>query len=157
MKLLTALPVICVLAFTQPAYAEVWQAASSTLEQSQKQEIETLMHTWLTAVSSEDANSVARLYSDDAVLLPTLSPRALTTPQDRLDYFKMFTSKPEIQGTVDEEHIRLLGQTAINSGLYTFTYKEGDKIVSVPARYTFVYQRMPIGWKIIEHHSSRLP
>lgn len=50
--------------------------------------------------------------------------------------------------------MRVFGDLAINSGLYTFTFADGS---TVAARFTFVYRRSGDRWQIIEHHSSRMP
>ena len=55
---------------------------------------------------------------------------------------------------MDESNVRRFGDIAINSGVYTFTFKDG---VSVQARFTYVYQWDGERWMIIEHHSSAMP
>jgi hypothetical protein len=50
-----------------------------------------------------------------------------------------------------------LGDAAVASGLYTFSYRKDGQLVELPARYTFVYRKTPHGWAIIRHHSSALP
>jgi hypothetical protein len=50
--------------------------------------------------------------------------------------------------------VRVFGQIAINSGIYTFSFNDG---ASVQARYTFVYRWNGERWMIIEHHSSQMP
>ena len=91
------------------------------------------------------------------MLLPTLSPKVADTPELRKDYFDVFTAKQNLRGAVNEEHIRVYGLFAVNSGLYTFTYTKNGQMVSVPARFSFVYHKTPQGWMIIDHHSSKLP
>lgn len=49
--------------------------------------------------------------------------------------------------------MRLFGAIAINSGVYTFTFKASEP-KKVQARFTFVCQWMGDEWRIIEHHSS---
>jgi len=69
------------------------------------------------------------------------------------DYFVAFLAKGPV-GKIDEANIRTFGDIAINSGVYTFTFKDGQ---TVTARYTYVYRWNGQDWKIIEHHSSQLP
>ena len=69
------------------------------------------------------------------------------------DYFTHFLDKDPV-GNIDESNIRSYGQLAINSGIYTFTFKDGT---SVRARFTFVYYKQVDRWRIIEHHSSQMP
>ena len=69
------------------------------------------------------------------------------------DYFVHFLTK-EPKGVLNETNIRIFGEIAINSGIYTFSLNDGS---SVQARFTFVYKMIEGGWKIIEHHSSMMP
>jgi len=43
------------------------------------------------------------------------------------------------------------------SGLYTFSFEEDGKMVSIPARFSFVYEKENGKWLIVEHHSSKVP
>jgi uncharacterized protein (TIGR02246 family) len=120
--------------------------------------VEQALQTWLAAVASHTPEKVAALYDSNAVLLPTLRNAVHDTPEERLDYFKMFTGMPKIKGTVNEQHPRLLNEdTAMNGGIYTFTFEQDGKMVTVPARFSFTYKKENGAWKIVEHHSSRLP
>lgn len=48
--------------------------------------------------------------------------------------------------------------TAIDTGLYTFTFTADDGTQTfADARYTFVYEKVHGEWLIINHHSSLLP
>ena len=49
------------------------------------------------------------------------------------------------------------GETAINSGNYTFSELRDGKSVLTPARFTFVFHRREGKWMIVDHHSSRMP
>jgi len=121
------------------------------------QEVQAALATWLKAVSSGSPDAVMTLYADDAVLLPTLAPGVHETAAKRLGYFKVFTANENLQGKVTELHTRVFGDVAINSGLYTFTFKKDGKDVTAPARFSFVYKKTPLGWMIVDHHSSVVP
>lgn len=144
--------ILLVLVFSSPVYA---QAVAKLIPA--EQQIHDELDTWFKAVSTGSSNTVMKLYTKDAVLLPTLSPKVCNTPASRKEYFDKFTTKQNLKGTLNEEHIQVFGNTAINSGLYTFTFIKEGKEVSVPARFTFVYRHTPHGWMIIDHHSSKLP
>lgn len=127
-------------------------------EKGAELEIRRVFENWIAAVSTGTPDAVARMYADDAVLLPTLSPLVHDTPQKRRAYFQDFTSKPNLKGTINETHIRVFGDVAVNSGIYTFSFNGPDgKKQEVPARFSFVYRKMNSEWKIIEHHSSASP
>ena len=121
------------------------------------QEVKEALNTWLKAVSSGGPDAVMTLYLDNAVLLPTLAPGVHGNPAKRLEYFKIFTANENLQGTIDELHTRVIGDVGINSGLYTFTFKKNGQPVSAAARFSFVYKKTPLGWMIVDHHSSLVP
>ncbi len=124
---------------------------------SDTSEIAALFDEWNSALNSGDPARVAALYAEDAVLLPTMSNQVRTTPDGIREYFAEFlTASP--QGTVRESAIRLLCEdVACHCGIYVFELTSGGKRVTVPARFSFVYQRRADGWKIREHHSSVMP
>jgi len=124
---------------------------------TEEQEVKEVFNTWLKAVSTGSPDAVMTLYADDAVLLPTLSGEICNTPEKRLGYFKHFTAKKELRGVIDALNTRVLGDVAVNSGHYTFTFKKDGQLASAPARFTYVYKKTPLGWMIIEHHSSLVP
>ena len=131
--------------------------ASAAPQATAKEQIQQAFDAWLAAVSSGSSDKVVKLYARDAVLLPTLSDKVDNTPALRKEYFDVFTAKPALKGTVNEEHIRVFGNIAVNSGLYTFSYTKDGATVTVPARFSFVYHKTPRGWLIVDHHSSKLP
>lgn len=53
--------------------------------------------------------------------------------------------------------IRVYGETAINTGYYTFSYVKDGEAKTIPARYCFVYVKGDKGWLIVDHHSSAAP
>ena len=146
---------------TSIAYAQnvaaLKYASPVSPQETPRRQIQKAFDAWLAAVSSGSSDAVMKLYAKDAVLLPTLSPKVLNTPELRKEYFDVFTAKENLKGTVNEEHIRVFGYIAVNSGLYTFTFTKDGETVEVPARFSFVYHKTPHGWLIVDHHSSKLP
>ena len=116
-------------------------------------EISKLFDLWNLAVESGDPKKVTELYDEKAILLPTVSSKVRHNHSEIEDYFREFLSKGP-KGEVDESNPRLFGDVAINSGLYQFSFENGD---IVKARFTFVYRRVQDSWKIVEHHSSVMP
>ena len=129
----------------------------SNVNVSEEQEVKEVFNTWLKAVSTGSPDAVMSLYADNAVLLPTLAPTVCDTPAKRLEYFKVFTANENLQGKIDELHTRVMGDVAVNSGHYTFTFKKNGEQVTAAARFTYVYKKTSFGWMIVEHHSSLLP
>ena len=95
-----------------------------------------LLEEWIRAIQTGDSEQVLSLYKTDATLLPTVSNQVRHNHAEMEDYFDHFLTK-EPSCTVDESNVRIFGQLAINSGIYSFTFK--DKSV-VQARFTFVYR-----------------
>jgi len=116
-------------------------------------EIESLFDDWNSALLTGEAKNVVALYEANAILLPTVSNQVRHNHEEIEDYFVHFLAKRP-KGKIDESNVRVFDQLAINSGVYTFTFKDD---VQVQARFTFVYRRISESWKIIEHHSSQMP
>lgn len=124
----------------------------------EKEEVEEAFSKWRSALTTGNAKNVVELYDTDAVLLATLSANPITTQEGRIKYFTKLVAKPKLSASVQEEHIRLLDKNNVAlSGLYTFKFEEDEKTVEIPARYSFVYEKINNNWKIVEHHSSRIP
>ena len=121
-----------------------------------KNEISDLFEIWNRALQTGDPNDVVACYAEDAVLLPTVSAKVRHDHDEIRDYFVHFLSK-QPYGTITEQNIRIYGDIAINSGLYTFALTQDGVRTDVAARFTFVYRKQDDGWLIIEHHSSILP
>lgn len=112
---------------------------------------------WGLALKSRDAEKITNLYAKDAFLFATFT-NMLDSREKILAYFKNLTQKSDLNVDFNQQNVRLYGNTAINSGLYTFSFTDAEgKSVKVPARYSFVYTLTPQGWLIVEHHSSVLP
>ncbi len=138
-----------VAAASVPGFAPLWAAASDT----EKTEILSLFDNWNNALQTGNPDKVVEQYAPDAILLPTVSNKVRHNHAEIKDYFVHFMAKGP-KGHIDESNIRTFGDLAINSGVYTFDFANGD---SVQARYTFVYERHDGEWKITEHHSSAMP
>ena len=118
-----------------------------------KIDVQSLFTRWNNAVQTGNPKTVTELYEKDAILLPTISNKVRHNHKEIKDYFILFQEN-DPSGKIDESNVRNIGNITIHSGLYTFTFKDHSK---VQARYTFVYKWNGQDWKIIEHHSSRMP
>jgi len=130
-------------------------ATSSACTPQQEAEILALFAKWDRSLETCDAKEVDANYAPDAILIPTLSNEIRHTSAGRIAYFKDRFLPKKPRGKIVKHYVRCIGDIAINSGLYAFTYNGGTPH---PARYTFVYQKQRDGkWLIIEHHSSAMP
>lgn len=126
--------------------------------EEKKREIATTTHLWKVAVDTGNIKKVVDLYDTSAVLYATFKT-VLDTPHKISEYFQHLFAKTDFSVTFDSQDIRVFADiVAINSGIYTFSYiSEFGKLISIHARYTFVYLREDNAWKIIKHHSSVNP
>ncbi|CAN1211696.1 hypothetical protein TUMEXPCC7403_15945 [Tumidithrix helvetica PCC 7403] len=140
-----------------PLRKSVVPASVTSADPSVRQAYET----WVSTVGAANCNPVPvlALYDKDAILLATLSSTVRENSKNQLrPYFEKFTCLPNLKGTTNQILTRSFGDTAINSGIYTFTYTGTDgKTVSVPARFSFTYRKVNGKWLIVDHHSSVVP
>jgi len=119
--------------------------------------IKTAYNDWVKAVTGGSPDPVVKLYDDKAVLLATFDPKPLVGHAQLREYFAKLTALPKLRVETKESIIRIYGDTAVNSGLYTFIYEKDGKVVNVPARFSFTYRKEGEKWKIVDHHSSVVP
>ncbi len=123
----------------------------------QEKEISSLFDAWNKALQCGDPDQVVSLYSPEAVLLPTIANQPRKSRAEIRNYFELFMQRRPT-GTINESNIRVYGDIAINSGVYTFELSPPqEEPFSLRARYTFVYRWIQDRWLIIEHHSSLMP
>ncbi len=116
-------------------------------------EIKALFDEWNRALQTGDPKKVARLYDTNGILLPTVSNKVRHNHEEIEDYFVQLMARGPA-GKIDEANVRMFGDVAINSGVYTFTFKDG---AALQARFPFVYRWNGQRWMIVEHHSSQMP
>lgn len=116
-------------------------------------QIEALFDKWNDDLQTGDARKVTDNYLSDAILLPTVSNKVRLTEAERIDYFEHFLAKKPV-GKIDSRTIRLGCNKAVDTGTYTFSFKDKS---TVSARYTFTYAWVGNEWKISTHHSSVMP
>src|SRR5437588_708804 len=98
------------------------------------------------------------LYAKDAVLWGTLSPTIRSDAAAVKAYFVgAFQALPKATVKFGDQVIRVYGNTAVNSGYYTFSYTKDGETKSIPARYSFTYVKDGNDWKIVDHHSTAVP
>ena len=138
--------VFSVISFTAPASAEP------------KDEVAATTAAWAQALGEDDPEKVLPLYSSDAVLWGTISPKLRSDPAALRDYFVgAFKALPGLKVTFGDQLIRVYGNTAVNTGYYTFSYVQNGESKTFPARYSFTYVKNGDRWMIVDHHSSALP
>jgi uncharacterized protein (TIGR02246 family) len=122
-----------------------------------KEQVASLFDRWNASLQTKNPDEVVKNYAPDAVLLPTVSNKPRTNPQEIRDYFVHFLEKSP-KGAIDTRTVHTGCNDAYDVGTYTFTVTDATgKVSQVPARYTFVYELRDGKWLIAHHHSSAMP
>jgi uncharacterized protein (TIGR02246 family) len=120
------------------------------------------MNAWeasLAKGTTEDPGPILDLYAEDAILWGTISSKRRDDPNAIRDYFvNAYKALPGLTVTFEDPSIRVYGgDTAINTGYYTFSFEKDGATQSLPARYSFTLVKRDGAWQIVDHHSSALP
>jgi uncharacterized protein (TIGR02246 family) len=123
-----------------------------------KEDVGAATQAWVDGMNSHNAERVVALYDSEAVLWGTRSSTLRDTPATVRDYFKVLQTVPSSYKVVlGEQRIRIYGDTALNTGTYTFSEDRDGKPITRPARFSFVYRNRDGRWLIVDHHSSAVP
>lgn len=127
---------------------------TETCKETTEQEIASLFDRWNRSLLTGDPHKVVANYAGRSILLPTVSNKPRLTPAEKEDYFHHFLeNRPS--GRIDMRFIEIGCNTAVDAGLYTFTFANTGEKVS--GRYSFTYHWNGSDWLITSHHSSTLP
>lgn len=145
--------VFCALCVSLTTVSQQALARSESCHAANEQEIASLFDRWNNSLKTGDPKKVVANYATKSILLPTVSNQPRLTPAEREDYFVHFLEKKPV-GKIDSRTIEIDCNTAIDAGLYTFTFGDGSQ---VKARYTYTYKWNGKQWLITSHHSSAMP
>jgi len=143
----------CVICVSLTSVSQHALARSESCHAANEQEIASLFDRWNNSLKTGDPKKVVANYATKSILLPTVSNQPRLTPAEREDYFVHFLEKKPV-GKIDSRTIEVDCNTAIDAGLYTFTFGDGSQ---VKARYTYTYKWNGKQWLITSHHSSAMP
>ena len=123
-----------------------------------KEDVAAAAMKWGEALGQNDPDKVLPFYAKEAVLWGTISPTVRADPAALREYFvNAFKALPGLKVSFGEQLIRVYGNTAVNTGYYTFSFVRDGETRSLPARYSFTYVKMGNDWMIVDHHSSAMP
>lgn len=138
------------LAFT----AQVTSACPATTPR----EIEGQFTRFSEAWASSDPDRVVALFSEEPVLLATVSNRPRTTPADVRDYFVTFlANRPVAEIVTGKVDIDCRTASRVGTWNVTLTDPNTGSTRQVQARYSFIYRLEDGEWKIAHLHSSMMP
>jgi len=154
MKLLTliALAGYAVLAGSVSNAAQATR--TETCKAASEKEIASLFDRWNESLKTGDPHKVVANYAERSILLPTVSNKPRLTPAEKEDYFKYFL-EDRPSGKIDQRFVEIDCNSAIDAGLYTFTFAKTGAVVS--GRYSYTYHWDGSKWLITSHHSSAMP
>ena len=135
---------------SKPSTASTTQACQPINEQ----EVAALFERWNGSLQTGDPKRVVANYAQRSILLPTVSNKPRVTAEEKEDYFEHFL-QVQPNGKIDSRMILIGCNTAVDAGLYTFSYGTSGK--QVRARYTYTYEWANNQWLITSHHSSAMP
>jgi uncharacterized protein (TIGR02246 family) len=123
-----------------------------------KEDVAAAAAKWTEIFAQNNPDTISALYAKDGVLWGTLSPTVRSDPGAVKAYFVgAFNALPKATVKFGDQLIRVYGNTAVNTGYYTFSYTKDGETKSIPARYSFTYVKEGDNWVIVDHHSSAMP
>ena len=112
---------------------------------------------WIDAFNSREPARLSALYDADAVLLDLDARSPVSGGGAIAQHYAGATKRPTARMALGERTIRLLGETAIDSGTATiFEMREGSATMT-PVRYSLTYRNRGGKWLIVDHHLSPAP
>ena len=146
------------IAFVVVSWVLVGCASTPTPDPASQADVAAAAKSWASAFNGCNPEKLAALYLPDAVLWGTVSQAVISTPAGVRQYFdRACAATPHFKVAFDEQLVRVYGNTANNSGTYTFSRTVDGQVRSAPARYSFTYRKVNGAWLITDHHSSLVP
>ena len=129
----------------------------STQDATERAAVERATHAWAEAYNTRDPARIVAYYEPDAVFWGTSMKVIATTRDGIAEYFKDAAKRPDARAKIGEQHVRVYGDTAFSSGYNTFTDVRDGKPTVNAARFTMIFHKRDGAWRLVHHHSSRLP
>ena len=134
---------------------------TSMVQAGDKEDVLAAMNMWkqnLAVGTADDPSKILSLYAKDGILWGTISAKLRDNPALIKDYFvNAYKKLPKLTVEFIDPHVRVYGDTAINTGYYTFSYEKDGEMKSLPARYSFSLVKRDGKWLLVDHHSSGMP
>lgn len=132
-------------------------ARQSTEDATERAAVERATHAWAEAYNTRDPARIVAFYEPDAVFWGTSMKVIATNRHAVAEYFKGAAKRPDARAKIGEQHVHVYGDMGFSSGYNTFTdVRDGKPIVNA-ARFTMIFHKRDGVWRLVHHHSSRLP
>ncbi|OGP92206.1 MAG: hypothetical protein A2156_05810 [Deltaproteobacteria bacterium RBG_16_48_10] len=120
-------------------------------------EANALVDRWAATFTANDAEAILKLYTNDAVLLGTVSPVIADSAASRRAYFSRLPGSGN-KCVIGDRRTVIINDTAVLvTGFYDFTIMQAGKLVESPARFSMLLVKRGNDWLIAHHHSSARP
>ena len=112
--------------------------AAQTAAADPQEDVAAAGQKWGTVFAENNPDTMMPFYAKDGVLWGTLSPTVRSDPAAVKAYFvAAFQALPKATVKFGDQLIRVYGNTAVNTGYYTFSYTKDGETKSIPARFSF--------------------
>ena len=129
-------------------------AATATAESAAKDQVAAATAAWVEAFNSRDPARMSALYDAEAVLTDGGEARPRVGGSAIREYYQNVTGRPTQRVALGARNVRVLGDTAIDSGTLTYFEMRDGNATTTPGRYSLTYQRRGGKWLIVDHHLS---
>lgn len=131
--------------------------APTTVPDTPEKEVLAATDSWRAAYDSCDPTRISATYGKGAVFRGSTMNSIAASPEAIAEYFKDLADRPNARVVFTEQHVRVFGDVALNSGAYTFRdSRDGEEIIN-PSHFSMVFHRQGGAWVLLHHHSSREP
>ncbi len=115
-----------------------------------------LQATFMAALSANDANGMAACYTEDATNFPVDSLAGVGPDSVRTSWTRFFDTYRVTAARLSDEHMEVLGDTAVAWGLFTIMAEPvaGGEPVEMQGRYMDVSRNFDGQWLYIADHAS---
>jgi ketosteroid isomerase-like protein len=130
-------------------------AAPLRAEDAVTQELHRLEDAWGKAEMAKDGDALGRLLAEDFV---AIGPDGATA--SKAEYVASIKANKEtyVSGEDTDRKVRVYGNAAVDTGLWTETLKEGNDVVSSRYRWTSVWIKQADGrWLCVTMQTLRVP
>jgi uncharacterized protein (TIGR02246 family) len=124
---------------------------------SKPDQVEQATAAWATAYNSRDPAQILGTYDNDAMLWGATGKTIAIGPAQIKDYLAEVPSHPGARVEIGEQHVRVYGDMAINSGTVTFTESKDGQHMVHPGRFTMVFRHHDSQWFIVALQTSYMP
>lgn len=131
--------------------------AAAPMAPASREAISAATAAWVEAFNGRDPARLASLYDTDAVLLDLDARSPVSGSAAISQHYAGAAKRPTARLALGERSIRLLGETAIDSGTATIFEMRDGSATTTPVRYSVTYRNRGGKWLIVDHQLSPAP